>query len=207
MTDPGERFWSKVNKTEACWLWTGALSHGYGSYWVGGRSGRSVRAHRLAYEERGLCTSCGNGGRITSEIRRRYAIFTRSLSSYLRRSPSKDKSVFARWSHQAVPNVWHRALFNWRWICELPNTISQRQFRATDSALPKHNAHLSELRTLTLFQRDPVGARRSGRCYTGQVVNRDYRRHQRVSSLIVYGYGFCAANMGATNQSCRAESN
>ena len=36
-------FWSKVNKTETCWLWTGHLNHkGYGRY---GRIG----AHRLTY--------------------------------------------------------------------------------------------------------------------------------------------------------------
>lgn len=44
-----DRFWKKVQKTETCWLWTGAKqSQGYGNvrvkkvYW---------RAHRLAYEE------------------------------------------------------------------------------------------------------------------------------------------------------------
>ncbi len=42
------RFWSKVDRRESdkCWLWTGALSDGYGSFWVGGRS---QQAHRLAY--------------------------------------------------------------------------------------------------------------------------------------------------------------
>jgi len=42
-----EAFWSKVNKTETCWLWTGAKTAGYGSI---RRDGRSQRAHRLAYE-------------------------------------------------------------------------------------------------------------------------------------------------------------
>ena len=43
-----ERFWKRVNKTETCWLWTGALnSSGYGSirdYY------REVRVHRYSYE-------------------------------------------------------------------------------------------------------------------------------------------------------------
>ena len=41
-----ERFWNKVNKTEGCWLWTAALSHGYGRFGKGGA------AHRLAWEDR-----------------------------------------------------------------------------------------------------------------------------------------------------------
>jgi hypothetical protein len=44
-----DRFWSKVNKTETCWLWTAASSRGgYGAYGIG----RKVyRAHRIAYED------------------------------------------------------------------------------------------------------------------------------------------------------------
>lgn len=42
-----ERFWAKVDKTGDCWLWTGALSSGYGSFGVG-RTSRY--AHRIAYE-------------------------------------------------------------------------------------------------------------------------------------------------------------
>lgn len=45
------RFWSKVNKTDTCWLWTGARvpSNGveYGSFHLGPR--KTTRAHRAAY--------------------------------------------------------------------------------------------------------------------------------------------------------------
>jgi len=47
-----ERFWSKVEKTEGCWIWIAARdSKGYGGFHVGGsRKGRRwVRAHRWAY--------------------------------------------------------------------------------------------------------------------------------------------------------------
>ena len=45
--DEAERFWSKVNKTETCWLWTGALTgRGYGHFWL---NGHMVQAHRFAY--------------------------------------------------------------------------------------------------------------------------------------------------------------
>lgn len=44
------RFWAKVNKTDrnGCWLWTGCLTNrGYGQIKV---DGRTVKAHRFAYE-------------------------------------------------------------------------------------------------------------------------------------------------------------
>lgn len=42
-----ERFWAKVNKTDECWLWTGAkLPRGYGQFHVPGYK----LAHRYAYE-------------------------------------------------------------------------------------------------------------------------------------------------------------
>jgi hypothetical protein len=44
---PTERFWEKVNRTDACWLWTGAGSGGYGRFWY---EGRVQPAHRVSYE-------------------------------------------------------------------------------------------------------------------------------------------------------------
>ena len=42
-----DRFWSKVNKTDTCWLWTGAKFNGdYGCFWFEGR--RQV-ASRVAW--------------------------------------------------------------------------------------------------------------------------------------------------------------
>lgn len=40
------RFWSKVQKTDTCWLWTGAKTNGYGYFSV---NGKGFRAHRVAY--------------------------------------------------------------------------------------------------------------------------------------------------------------
>lgn len=47
-----KRFWSKVERAEGCWHWTGELnSQGYGRFatWSGERRSRHL-AHRLAYE-------------------------------------------------------------------------------------------------------------------------------------------------------------
>lgn len=43
-----ERFWSKVNKTDTCWLWLGCkIKSGYGqSVW----NGKVQNAHRVAYQ-------------------------------------------------------------------------------------------------------------------------------------------------------------
>lgn len=39
-----ERFYTFVQKTETCWLWTGALDKdGYARFWWGGRTGRASR--------------------------------------------------------------------------------------------------------------------------------------------------------------------
>jgi hypothetical protein len=44
---PEQLFWSKVEKTAECWLWTGALSDGYGSV---GYKGKTRKAYRVAFE-------------------------------------------------------------------------------------------------------------------------------------------------------------
>jgi hypothetical protein len=43
-----ERFWAKVEKTDECWLWTGALVTGYGQIAVS--DGQRATAHRLSWE-------------------------------------------------------------------------------------------------------------------------------------------------------------
>lgn len=42
------RFWSKVDRSGDCWLWTGGTLHyGYGGFWL---EGKTLRAHRVAWE-------------------------------------------------------------------------------------------------------------------------------------------------------------
>lgn len=45
-----ERFWQYVNKTDSCWLWTGATSRGgYGVINAGGNSDKILRAPRVSW--------------------------------------------------------------------------------------------------------------------------------------------------------------
>jgi hypothetical protein len=43
-----EKFWSRVNKTEKCWLWQGCLTNGYGKICS---KKKAIRAHRFAFEQ------------------------------------------------------------------------------------------------------------------------------------------------------------
>jgi hypothetical protein len=46
-----ERFWPKVEKTDGCWIWRGALhSFGSGQIGAGGWHGKPLFAHRVAWE-------------------------------------------------------------------------------------------------------------------------------------------------------------
>lgn len=47
--NPTDRFWRFVDKSspDGCWLWTGATTLGYGRFGLGGKS---IRAHRVAWE-------------------------------------------------------------------------------------------------------------------------------------------------------------
>ena len=51
VTDPHQRFWAKVDKTDGCWLWTATKIKGYGSFQLSTTPRRQhAYAHRLAYE-------------------------------------------------------------------------------------------------------------------------------------------------------------
>lgn len=57
------RFWSKVDKTNTCWIWTAGTVRDYGQFWF---NGSNRKAHRVAWElERGaiqdglcVCHTC-----------------------------------------------------------------------------------------------------------------------------------------------------
>ena len=46
-----DRLWSKVKKQpRGCWIFEGATANGYGRIGAGGKYGRALQAHRVAYE-------------------------------------------------------------------------------------------------------------------------------------------------------------
>ena len=62
-----ERFWKRVQKTETCWLWTGAKNKkGYGTFYIS--KYEPIGAHRFSYllaegkspEELFVCHKCDN---------------------------------------------------------------------------------------------------------------------------------------------------
>jgi hypothetical protein len=60
-----ERFWRRVDKTDSCWLWTGALCTGYGDFYYQGRDWRSHRFSYVAFkgeipEGMLVCHTCDN---------------------------------------------------------------------------------------------------------------------------------------------------
>lgn len=42
-----KRFWSKVDKTDTCWVWLASTTDGYGNFWFGPKR---YKAHRFSYE-------------------------------------------------------------------------------------------------------------------------------------------------------------
>ena len=45
------RFWGQVDKSNACWWWTGAIdSYGYGVFQLAYPKRQTVKAHRIAYQ-------------------------------------------------------------------------------------------------------------------------------------------------------------
>jgi hypothetical protein len=50
LTPLADRLWSKVDKTDGCWLFTGALNNkGYGVIHERGKGGTNLYAHRVSY--------------------------------------------------------------------------------------------------------------------------------------------------------------
>ena len=73
-----ERFWSKVEKTDGCWLWTASKDKaGYGQFRL---YEKMQKAHRLVYEE--IHGSIPDGGRVSQKCGNRACVNPDHLVMY-----------------------------------------------------------------------------------------------------------------------------
>lgn len=81
-TAPEIRFWSKVNRTSKCWIWTGSTDqHGYGYFRI--NKELVVLAHRFAYVER--CGAIPEGLELDHVCRNRSCVRPDHLEPVTRR--------------------------------------------------------------------------------------------------------------------------
>lgn len=98
--DTLNRFWSKVNKTDRCWIWIGGkTSKGYGMFFS---NKKFVYAHRFSYElhkcciasGRMVCHACDNPSCVNPEH-----LFDGTGSDNQRDSVNKGRQMHVRKTH------------------------------------------------------------------------------------------------------------
>lgn len=108
-----ERFWSKVDKSGDCWLWTAALNDkGYGSFWDKVNR-RQIPAHRASYEGhharilgRGLC--------VDHICHTRNCVRPKHLREASNKQNSENRRSASRTSKSGVRGVsWHKKTGKW----------------------------------------------------------------------------------------------
>lgn len=85
-----DRFWSSVNKTESCWLWSGTVcKDGYGELSIGGKR---TRAHRYSWQLR--FGQIPDGIEIDHQCRVRSCVNPDHLRLATRKQNSENRPVF-----------------------------------------------------------------------------------------------------------------
>lgn len=104
------RFWSKVDRTETCWLWTGTvLAKGYGQFSL---RGRLLRAHRVAYLV--LVGPIPDGMQVEHRCRVRRCVNPRHLRLATNKQNSENREA-ERGNRSRVRGVsWYPPLQKWR---------------------------------------------------------------------------------------------
>ena len=104
------RFWSKVNKTDTCWLWTAALtSQGYGHFT---QRSKYVAAHRFSYTlEHG---PIAQGVEIDHKCHVKNCVRPEHLREATRKQNRENLSAAYKNSQSGVRGVsWHKANGKW----------------------------------------------------------------------------------------------
>jgi hypothetical protein len=96
-----ERYWSYVDKSGDCWLWTGGRTpEGYGKFWL---NGKTVLAHRVAYAlERGRLPDTGHQLDHTCRVRscvRIHHLESVSVRENLLRGPTTQAAINSAKTH------------------------------------------------------------------------------------------------------------
>lgn len=132
---PEERFWAKIDMTDSCWLWTGALNDGYGRFHID--SSTRVFAHRYAYELK--VGPIPEGLTLDHLCRVRHCVNPDHLdpvthAENVRRSPIQVTAINARKTHCPHGHQYSgRDRRGWR-VCHTCRAFQARQRRATVSA-------------------------------------------------------------------------
>lgn len=100
-----ERFLAKVDKTDTCWIWTGAKrTGGYGQFYF---DGRTCKAHRFSYEF--YVGPIPNGAQIDHRCRVRACVNPDHLRPVSNKENQENLSGARRDSRSGVRGVyWHK---------------------------------------------------------------------------------------------------
>lgn len=113
MTDV-ERFWSKVDQSAECWVWTDPLRpDGYGSLGIGGRGGKRWLAHRFSFE---LANGpIARGAEIDHQCLTRACVNPAHLREVSKKQNMENRSGPQRGSSSGIRGVsWSAAHGKWR---------------------------------------------------------------------------------------------